>query len=197
LYKKPHIETIIEELQENYRHILAVNHERTILFEKRQKETKRTLKTYHRLREIPSSQVLFPIFRAHIQYFLYLSAEKAIKRFLKNDIKSNNKYSKSLISEINSKSFSPELIKNNCLKKLYAKELQRIKPDIGLRSISDSDINLFFTIVFTMNDDYVIKSLNQFIQKNISSIVSTIFQKITIIDSDYTQAIIKVIEDIR
>ncbi|MCE7746450.1 MAG: hypothetical protein GPJ52_15080 [Candidatus Heimdallarchaeota archaeon] len=157
----------------NLEHIYNVLEERTIWYKKRQLETKRAMKSIHRLNTLPDPTETHTMLEAEISYTLNRTGINALK-ILINQFK-----------ELNS-GFTKELLRKEFIKQLH--EIDEIFAD---QQISEKQYTSLFEVVFSLDEDYQRTIIANFILDFAEQLINKIFKNIVILDEVYTAEIIE------
>ena len=157
----------------NLEHIYNVLEERTIWYKKRQLETKRAMKSIHRLNTLPDPTETHTMLEAEISYTLNRTGINALKIII-NQFK-----------ELNS-GFTKEL-----LRKEFIKQLHEIDEIFAEQQISEKQYTSLFEVVFSLDEDYQRTIIANFILDFAEQLINKIFKNIVILDEVYTAEIIE------
>ena len=157
----------------NLEHIYNVLEERTIWYKKRQLETKRAMKSNHRLNTLPDPTETHTMLEAEISYTLNRTGINALKIII-NQFK-----------ELNS-GFTKELLRKEFIKQLH--EIDEIFAD---QQISEKQYTSLFEVVFSLDEDYQRTIIANFILDFAEQLINKIFKNIVILDEVYTAEIIE------
>lgn len=159
-------------------HIKAILDERVALYKKRQIEIKRTLKTYHRANLDPTIHLISNLFEAIISYVVNLAASLSLD-IMKNDKQFNDNLEKVF------------LCKNRSFRKSFRKNLEESKIGFQNLKLESSDIDIFCSIVFNLDENYQRTKINEFVSKKIDILIDNILLDITVFDDVFKSKIIK------
>ncbi|MHA1531376.1 MAG: hypothetical protein ACTSR6_05185 [Candidatus Heimdallarchaeota archaeon] len=157
----------------NLEHIYNVLEERTFWYKKRQLETKRAMKSIHRLNTLPDPTETHTMLEAEISYTLNRTGINALKIII-NQFK-----------ELNS-GFTKEL-----LRKEFIKQLHEIDEIFAEQQISEKQYASLFEVVFSLDEDYQRTIIANFILDFAEQLINKIFKNIVILDEVYTAEIIE------
>ncbi|NHJ48762.1 MAG: hypothetical protein FK733_13335 [Asgard group archaeon] len=157
-------------LVDNLNHIIQVIQERIALYNKRQLEIKRSVKTLSRIGTIPSNRVLFLMLDAHINSIVNKIGKQALEEFLI----SNN------TNDLNINSlFTYNSIVFNHFKKILKKS------DLPLRDSTEQILSFLFDVVFGYSENIRRNKIMLYLKHYHSNLIETIFKQMVILDENY------------
>ncbi|MFW9922595.1 MAG: hypothetical protein ACFFDW_04810 [Candidatus Thorarchaeota archaeon] len=168
---------IIFERKENLDHFYNVIEERVALYSKRTQETKRAMKAYSRLNELPDKFSIFIMFDAEINFI----ANSTILSIIQELLQKNEIYN-----------ISEKIDWHNEIKMKFLENISKNKS-----CLSELDLNEYlplFDAVFTLDENLQRKLICKFLEKNGENIIRNTFIQILIFDLNYTQ---KIVEELR
>ena len=158
---------------ENLKHILSILKERTLWYKKRQLETKRAIKSMHRLNILPEPIESHTMLDAEINYIINLIGIKTLEE---------------IIDEF--KNLEPYKIKTH-LRNEFKSQLSKNKEFFRNILISEKQSTKLFEVVFSLNDDYQRATIKKILPEFTEQLITRIFKEIVILDEQYTKNVIK------
>lgn len=157
---------------ENFKHIYNVLEERAAWYKKRQLETKRAMKSMHRLNTLPDPANTHTMLEAEINYTLNRTGINALKIII-NQFK-----------ELNT-GFTKDQLRREFVKQLH--EIDEIYTD---QQFSETQYTTLFEVVFSLDENYQRTEIANFILDFAEQLISKIFKNIVILDDVYTTEVI-------
>jgi hypothetical protein len=158
---------------ENLNHIHNVLEERTLWYKKRQLETKRAMKSLHRLNTLPKPTVTQTMLEAEINYTINKAGVKTLTIII-------NQFD----------ALNTSIIKSH-LQREFIKQLQEADKLFAKEYLSEIQYLELFEVVFSLNEDYQRSTIANFILNYIERLINKIFKDITILDDFFTKEVVK------
>ncbi len=160
---------------ENLKHIYKVLEERIAWYKKRQLETKRAMKSIHRLDLLPDPSKTQTMLEAEISYMINIIGLEALKitieQFTVLDV---SKWKERLRKE-------------------FIILIQEKHSFFEKQQLSQKQFATLFEVVFSLDENCQRKEIANFIRENAVELITQVFKSIVILDDVYTQ---KVIDDL-
>ncbi|NHJ31825.1 MAG: hypothetical protein FK732_03085 [Asgard group archaeon] len=158
---------------ENLKHILTVLEERTLWYKKRQLETKRAMKSIHRLNILPEPLETRTMIEADISYAINLVGIKTLEIKIKQFDEQETSFTKVQV------------------RKEFVKQLFEIHELYSTLQLSEKQSSELFDVVFSLDDDFQRTVLTKFIHKYAKQLITRVFKDIVILDELYTKEVIE------
>ncbi|NPE07650.1 MAG: hypothetical protein GNW80_05170 [Asgard group archaeon] len=157
----------------NLEHIFYVLEERTIWYKKRQLETKRAMKSIHRLDILPDPSKTQTMLEAEISYIINNAGLEALKIIIEQfTVLDANNWKERLRKEF------IILLQDKCI--FFEK-----------KQLSQKQFSTLFEVVFSLDENCQRKEIANFIRENAEELVTQVFKNIVILDDVYAQKVIK------
>lgn len=163
-----------EEDLENLKHIYNVLEERIDLYKKRQLETKRAVKSMHRLDVLPEPSAIQTMLEAGISYLINIIGLEALKITIEQ------------FNVMNANNWKEQLRKD------FIIQLQDKNIFFEKQQLSQKQYSTLFEVVFSLDENFQRKEIANFIHEYTEELITHTFKIISIFDDDYTR---KVIDD--
>ena len=165
---------IVDKEQElgNLIHIRNVLEERTIWYKKRQLETKRAMKSIHRLNTLPEPIETQTMLEAEIVYAINKTGIEALTIIINQ------------FDELNTS------ITKSHLRREFIKQLQEADELFVKEQLSEIQYSALFDVVFSLDEDYQRTIIANFILDFGKQLIFKIFKNIVILDETYTVEVI-------
>ena len=157
---------------ENLKHIRNVLEERTIWYRKRKLETKRAMKSMHRLNTLPEPAETQTMLEADISYTINKTGIKALTIII-------NQFDELKTS-----------ITKSHLRREFIKQLQEVDELFAKERFSEIQYSALFDVVFSLDEDYQRTTIANFILDFGKQLIIRIFKNIVILDETYTMEVI-------
>lgn len=162
---------------ENLKHIYNVLEERIALYKKRQLETKRAMKSIHRLDMLPDPSVIHTMLEAEISYLINIVGLEALKITIEQfDVTNANNWKKRLRKE-------------------FIIQLQDKNIFFEKQQLSQKQYSTLFEVVFSLDENFQRKEIASFIHEYTEELITHAFKIISILDDDYTRKVIENLKD--
>jgi len=176
------IEKKIDSVQEHLEHIANVMNERVLLYKKRYREIRRSVKAMSRLDEILEPRTTFLVLEAEIQYALNLAGYHAINSLIQ-ELNLNNKW-----LDIGVLS---NLVGDEAFREIFTEKIADIDSILKKIDVKKSDLITMIEVVMNLNEDIQRKIIANFILDYIKPLITIVFKDISILDDDYTNKVIE------
>lgn len=160
---------------EDLKHICNVLEERIAWYKKRQLQTKRAVKSIHRLDLLPDPSVTQTMLEAEISYLINIAGFKAMKITIEQ------------ITVMNANNWKERL------RKEFILQIQDKNIFFEKQRLSQRQYSTLFEVVFSLDENYQRKEIANFIHEYTVELITYVFKNILIFDDDYAQ---KVIDDL-
>jgi len=180
----------------NIQHILSVIEERVNLFKKRKLEVKRYLKVIHRSNSLPSASSMFILLDAEIQYEINKAIFQVLTILLlevqENDpIIQPNEIAQSLQYE----QLIRLLITDTRFIEDFGKQISISTSEIAPILLKVETLKLFLQVILNPDEEYQREQLSTFMHEYSYELLSVIFEKIAIFDSNFLVCVNKLLQE--
>lgn len=167
----------IEQEIEKLKHIQNILEERIMWYKKRQLETKRAMKSMHRLDMLPNPSVTQTMLEAEISYLINITGLEALKITIEQ------------ITVMNANNRKEQL------RKEFIIQIKDKKFFLEKQRLSQRQYSTLFEVVFSLDENYQRKEIANFIHEYTEELITHAFKNISIFGDDYTQRVIDDLTD--
>ncbi len=160
---------------ENLKHIYNVLEERIAWYKRRQLQTKRAMKSLHRLDMLPDPSETQTMLEAEISYIINIIGLEALKITIEQ------------FTVLDASKWKERL------KKEFIILIQDKRNFFEKQQLSQKQFSTLFEVVFSLDENCQRKEIANFIRENAIELIAQVFKNIVILDDVYAQ---KVIEDL-
>jgi len=186
-----------QQYTQNIQHILSVIEERTSLYKKRKLEVKRYLKAIHRSNSLPSASSVFILLEAEIQYeinkamfFVLTSLFQKIQNNNQTVIQSNN-----IKQSTQYEKLVRILMADTSIIERFGKQISISTSEIGPILLNVETLRLYLLIILIPDDEYQREQLTKYIQDCSYDLLSEIFERIAIFDTNFLNDVNKLLQE--